>query len=171
MDTLTELQTVLVHPNLRAGATAGLIYHRAEMSGYYARRPWNPEASPAPARDGEPPARAESLEAVRPSDKVIGTPDADLSRSELREKTGTVLAVKDVTIDIWPAGLRRRHGPVGSGKSTLVRTLIRLIEPTAGNIRICGEDVTGADAAAPASSGATASRWSSSTSACSPTAP
>ena len=108
-----------------------------------------PEAPPAPARDGEPLLRADGVwKLFGPNaDKVIGTPDADLSRSELREKTGTVLAVKDVSIDIWPGEVFVVMGLSGSGKSTLVRTLIRLIEPTAGSIRICNEDVTGADAA------------------------
>jgi glycine betaine/proline transport system ATP-binding protein len=36
-------------------------------------------------------------------------------------------------------------GLSGSGKSTLVRTLIRLIEPSAGRIRITGQDVMAAD--------------------------
>ena len=109
-----------------------------------------PEATLAPERSGEPLLRAEGVWKLfgPKADKVIGTPDADLSRSELREKTGTVIAVKDVTIDIWPGEVFVVMGLSGSGKSTLVRTLIRLIEPTAGNITICGEDVTAADAGA-----------------------
>jgi glycine betaine/proline transport system ATP-binding protein len=108
------------------------------------------EAPPAHARDGEPLLRAEGVWKLfgPKADKVIGTPDADLSRSELREKTGTVVAVKDVSIEIWPGEVFVVMGLSGSGKSTLVRTLIRLIEPTAGDIMICNEDVIGADAAA-----------------------
>src|SRR5688500_13689824 len=109
-----------------------------------------PEAPLASERSGEPLLRAEGVWKLfgPKADKVIGTPDADLSRSELREKTGTVVAVKDVTIDIWPGEVFVVMGLSGSGKSTLVRTLIRLIEPTAGTVMICDEDVTGADAAA-----------------------
>jgi glycine betaine/proline transport system ATP-binding protein len=108
------------------------------------------EATSPPARDGEPLLRAEGVWKVfgPHADRVIGTPDADLSRSELREKTGTVVAVKDITIDVWPREVFVVMGLSGSGKSTLVRTLIRLIEPTAGSVQIGGEDVTGADAAA-----------------------
>ncbi len=76
--------------------------------------------------------------------KVIGTPDADLPRAELRAKTGCVAAVKDVSFDVYPGEIFVVMGLSGSGKSTLVRTLIRLIEPTAGRVEIDGRDVTAA---------------------------
>jgi glycine betaine/proline transport system ATP-binding protein len=75
------------------------------------------------------------------ANRVIGTADADLSRSELRAKTGCVAAVRDVSIEVWPGEVFVVMGLSGSGKSTLVRTLIRLIEPTAGSIEIDGRDV------------------------------
>jgi glycine betaine/proline transport system ATP-binding protein len=80
----------------------------------------------------------------RHADKVIGTPDADLPRSELRAKHGCVAAVRDVSFDVWPGEIFVVMGLSGSGKSTLVRTLIRLIEPTAGEIEIDGKDVCAA---------------------------
>ena len=80
------------------------------------------------------------------ADKVVGTPDAELSRAALREKTGCVAAVKDVSFDVWPGEVFVVMGLSGSGKSTLVRTLIRLIEPSAGTISIAGRNVTEADA-------------------------
>src|SRR5712691_11740909 len=80
-------------------------------------------------------------------ERVIGTPDADLPRSELRAKTGCVAAVRDVSFEVWPGEVFVVMGLSGSGKSTLVRTLIRLIEPTAGQISIAGQDVTAATAA------------------------
>src|SRR3954466_7550324 len=107
-----------------------------------------PEAPPAPDRNGDPLLRAEGVWKLfgKNADKVIGTPDADLPRAELREKTGCVAAVRDVTIDVWPGEVFVVMGLSGSGKSTLVRTLIRLIEPTAGSITIAGQDVMGANA-------------------------
>ena len=81
------------------------------------------------------------------ADRIIGTADADLSRPELRAKTGCVAAVRDVSFDVWPGEVFVVMGLSGSGKSTLVRTLIRLIEPTAGQISIAGQDVTAADQA------------------------
>jgi glycine betaine/proline transport system ATP-binding protein len=80
------------------------------------------------------------------ADSIIGTPDADLPRSELRAKTGCVAAVRDVSFEVWPGEVFVVMGLSGSGKSTLVRTLIRLIEPTAGSIEIAGQDVVGASA-------------------------
>src|SRR3954453_23018086 len=108
-----------------------------------------PEAPPAPDRNGDPLLRCAGVWKLFGSkaDKIIGTPDADLSRAEMREKTGCVAAVRDVTIDVWPGEVFVVMGLSGSGKSTLVRTLIRLIEPTAGTVRIGDMDVTGADAA------------------------
>jgi glycine betaine/proline transport system ATP-binding protein len=82
----------------------------------------------------------------RHADRVIGTPDADLPRAELREKHGCVAAVRDVSFEVWPGEIFVVMGLSGSGKSTLVRTLIRLIEPTAGEIEIDGRDVRAASA-------------------------
>jgi glycine betaine/proline transport system ATP-binding protein len=103
-----------------------------------------PEAD-APA--GEPVVRAEGVWKVfgPHPDKLIGTPDADLSRSELVRRTGNVVAVRDVSIDVRPGEVFVVMGLSGSGKSTLVRTLIRLIEPSAGSIHIIGQDVMAAD--------------------------
>lgn len=78
------------------------------------------------------------------ADKIIGTPDADLPRAELKEKTGCVAGVKDVSFDVAPGEVFVVMGLSGSGKSTLVRCLTRLIEPTAGAVQIDGTDVTNA---------------------------
>src|SRR5712691_11365860 len=77
----------------------------------------------------------------RNADRIVGTPDADLSRSELRAKHDCVAAVRDVSFDVWPGEVFVVMGLSGSGKSTLVRTLIRLIEPSSGDIEIDGQDV------------------------------
>ena len=109
-----------------------------------------PEATQAPDRNGDPLLRCEGVWKIFGSkaDKVIGTPDADLSRAELREKTGCVAAVRDISLEVWPGEVFVVMGLSGSGKSTLVRTLIRLIEPTAGKVMIGDQDVTAADSSA-----------------------
>jgi glycine betaine/proline transport system ATP-binding protein len=107
------------------------------------------EAPQVPGSGGEPLLLAEGIWKVfgPHGDDLVGTPDAELSRGELREKTGCVVAVRDVSIDIRPGEVFVVMGLSGSGKSTLVRTLIRLIEPSAGRIRIIGQDVMAADPA------------------------
>ena len=75
------------------------------------------------------------------SDGIIGTPDADLSRADLKEKTGCVVGVKDVSFEVAPGEVFVVMGLSGSGKSTLVRCLTRLIEPTSGEVVIEGDDV------------------------------
>jgi glycine betaine/proline transport system ATP-binding protein len=105
-------------------------------------------SSDGPA-NGEPVVRAEGVWKVfgPHGDRLIGTPAAELPPRELRQKTGCVAAVRDVSIEINPGEVFVVMGLSGSGKSTLVRTLIRLIEPSAGKISITGRDVMAADAA------------------------
>ena len=74
-------------------------------------------------------------------DRVVGSPLADLSRAELRARTGCLAAVRDVSFDVRPGEVFVVMGLSGSGKSTLVRCLTRLIEPTSGEISIDGEPV------------------------------
>ncbi len=81
------------------------------------------------------------------AEKIPTSPDALLPRAELRAKTGCVAAVKAVDFDVAPGEVFVVMGLSGSGKSTLVRCLTRLIEPTAGEVRIAGEDVAQMSAA------------------------
>jgi glycine betaine/proline transport system ATP-binding protein len=73
--------------------------------------------------------------------RIIGSPDADLPRAELLEKTGCVVAVRDVSFDVAPGEVFVVMGLSGSGKSTLVRMINRLHDPTAGQVLIDGENV------------------------------
>jgi len=66
--------------------------------------------------NGAPLIRAEGIWKIfgKNADKVLGTADLDLSRAELREKTGCVAAVRDVSFDVYPGqvfGLDRRPTP------------------------------------------------------------
>jgi glycine betaine/proline transport system ATP-binding protein len=105
-----------------------------------------PAPGGAAGRHGTPLIRAHGVWKIfgPHAERLIGTPDADLPRGELREKTGCVAAVRDISIEVWPGEVFVVMGLSGSGKSTLVRTLIRLIEPTAGSIEIDGQDVMSA---------------------------
>ena len=75
------------------------------------------------------------------ADSIVGSPNADLSRAELMEKTGCIAAVRDVSFDVAPGEVFVVMGLSGSGKSTLVRMLNRLHDPTAGRVLIDGEDI------------------------------
>ena len=78
--------------------------------------------------------------------RIVGTPDAALDSDELRRKTGSKVAVRDVSFDVWPGEVFVVMGLSGSGKSTLIRCLTRLIEPTAGEVLLDGEDIRRANA-------------------------
>lgn len=80
------------------------------------------------------------------ADRIVGSPEADLSRAELEAKTGCVVAMRDIDLEVAPGEVFVVMGLSGSGKSTLVRCLTRLIEPTAGTVEIGGVDVTKANA-------------------------
>ena len=80
------------------------------------------------------------------ADKIIGTPDAELSRADLKAKTDCVVGVKDVSFEVAPGEVFVVMGLSGSGKSTLVRLLTRLIEPTSGTVSLNGMDITSASA-------------------------
>jgi glycine betaine/proline transport system ATP-binding protein len=75
------------------------------------------------------------------ADKLIGSPDANLSRTELRNKTGNTIAVRDVSFEVAKGEVFVVMGLSGSGKSTLVRCMTRLIEPTKGELIYNGEDI------------------------------
>ena len=66
----------------------------------------------------------------------------DQDRTTIQDTLGCVVALQDVSFDVRPGETFVVMGLSGSGKSTLVRCLIRLIEPTAGNIVIKDQDVS-----------------------------
>ena len=58
--------------------------------------------------------------------------DRNLSRADIQQQTGHVVAVKDVSFSVEQGETFVVMGLSGSGKSTLVRCLSRLIDPTEG---------------------------------------
>ena len=65
-----------------------------------------------------------------------------VKKGVLRRTVGQVYAVDDVSFSIGEGETLGMVGESGCGKSTVARTVMRLIEPTSGEIRLDGKDVT-----------------------------
>ena len=76
-------------------------------------------------------------------ERLRPTLDASADREEIQERTGHVIAVRDVSFEVNEGETFVVMGLSGSGKSTLVRCISRLIEPTSGEVRIDDRDVVG----------------------------
>jgi osmoprotectant transport system ATP-binding protein len=68
------------------------------------------------------------------------TPALELDR--VSRRFGEVVAVDEVSLALARGELLVLLGGSGSGKTTLLRLINRLIEPSAGHVRLAGEDVT-----------------------------
>ncbi|AWB35439.1 quaternary amine ABC transporter ATP-binding protein [Orrella marina] len=64
-----------------------------------------------------------------------------MGKDELLEKTGHVIGLNNVNLDMERHRIQVVMGLSGSGKSTLIRHINRLIAPTEGEILVDGEDV------------------------------
>ena len=60
----------------------------------------------------------------------------------LKKKTGEIKAVNNISFQIAEKEIVGVIGESGSGKSTLARLLVRLLEPTSGQILFDGTDIT-----------------------------
>ena len=80
---------------------------------------------------------------LRLEDARVSEASPDAAAARLCE-AGLIPAVAGVSFDVGEGELFVIMGLSGSGKSTLVRCLSRLIEPSAGAVRIEGEDVLAA---------------------------
>jgi glycine betaine/proline transport system ATP-binding protein len=74
-------------------------------------------------------------------ERVIQQIQGGASKADVLGQSGQVVAVQDVSFDVHEGETFVVMGLSGSGKSTLLRCLPRLIEPTAGSVRIDGSDV------------------------------
>ena len=71
---------------------------------------------------------------------ALDTGRAKSLAQDIRDRGGLV-ASTDVSFDVMPGEIFVIMGLSGSGKSTIVRCLSRLVEPTAGQILLDGEDL------------------------------
>ncbi len=72
---------------------------------------------------------------------VLSEARSGISKEDFMNKTGQVIGIRDVSLEIEVGETFVVMGLSGSGKSTLIRHINRLIEPTAGHIFVDGEDV------------------------------
>lgn len=77
--------------------------------------------------------------------RVLGELDDERSKARVLDETGHVVAVRDVSFEVFPGEIFVVMGLSGSGKSTLLRCLSRLIDPTRGEVWVDGENVTQMD--------------------------
>ncbi|MFW5685207.1 MAG: quaternary amine ABC transporter ATP-binding protein, partial [Spirochaetota bacterium] len=111
-----------------------------------AGRPDSSSLGDAPsAPDSDVAVRVDGLWKVfgRNPEQVLAPGLRDLSKSQIQERTGNVVGLRDVSFEVKSGELFVLMGLSGSGKSTLIRTLIRLVEPTTGTLRVDGADVLG----------------------------
>jgi len=73
--------------------------------------------------------------------KALGLLEQGLEKEEIFEKTETTIGVQKASFEIYKGEIFVIMGLSGSGKSTMVRMLNRLIEPTSGQVFIDGEDI------------------------------
>ena len=78
----------------------------------------------------------------RNPERVVDPQYADKDKSFFQSEFGNVVGLQDVSFEVRRGETFVIMGLSGSGKSTMVRCLIRLIEPTAGEIVIDGADIT-----------------------------
>jgi glycine betaine/proline transport system ATP-binding protein len=74
-------------------------------------------------------------------DEALSLLKAGSTKAEIHAETGCTIGVNNATFDIRAGEIFVIMGLSGSGKSTMLRLLNRLIEPTSGSIEIDGKDV------------------------------
>src|SRR6056297_338817 len=67
------------------------------------------------------------------------------TKEEVLEKNNSTVGVNNASLDVKEGEIFVIMGLSGSGKSTLLRCVNRLIEPTAGSIKVDGQEVLGFD--------------------------
>ena len=74
-------------------------------------------------------------------DRWLKAVQEGMSKEELLTRSGHTLGLRDISLSIDEGSIYVIMGLSGSGKSTLIRHFNRLIEPTAGEIRVDGQNV------------------------------
>jgi ABC-type multidrug transport system ATPase subunit len=70
-----------------------------------------------------------------PSEKIVEV-------KHLVKHYGKFKAIEDVSFDVYPGDVFGFLGPNGAGKSTTIRTMLSLIKPTSGELKLFGKDLS-----------------------------
>ncbi|AWM85381.1 ABC transporter ATP-binding protein [Microvirga sp. 17 mud 1-3] len=73
-----------------------------------------------------------------------GAPSATgiIETHALTKRFGNLIAIDDVSLQVWPGEIFGLIGPNGAGKSTLIKMLTTLLPPSSGTAQVAGFDVT-----------------------------
>ena len=70
-----------------------------------------------------------------------------IRKGMLRKQVGAVKAVDGVSFDVLAGQTVALVGESGCGKTTVGRSLLRLVEPSAGSVELCGQELLGLEPA------------------------
>ncbi len=96
--------------------------------------------------------RKRNLTAKRSFDFRLSTFDSNsplISVSHLSKSFGSLHVLRDISLEVRPGDVISVIGPSGTGKSTFLRCLNLLEQPSGGTIRINGQDILSPDADVP----------------------
>jgi polar amino acid transport system substrate-binding protein len=88
-------------------------------------------------------------ETVLQQSGLTGVAGPLISVSHLRKSFGSLHVLRDISLEVRPGEVISVIGPSGTGKSTFLRCLNLLEQPSGGTIRINGQDILSPDADVP----------------------
>ena len=74
--------------------------------------------------------------------RILNSKFRDMDKKTIQSRTGCILGMRNINIEIKKGEFYIIMGLSGSGKSTLIRNLLRLVNPTSGQIMVKGQDIT-----------------------------
>lgn len=84
----------------------------------------------------------QGAESCDEGEELISIEAVDLDYSG---KTGSIKALENINFNIFPGEFICVLGPSGCGKSTLLKILAGFIQPTAGSVKLDGQEIKGTD--------------------------
>jgi zinc/manganese transport system ATP-binding protein len=96
--------------------------------------------NPHDHRPGDPHSLHPSGIEERLWDSTAAAPLVELS--SVTSSYGTTIALRDVSLKIWPGQFMAIVGPNGGGKTTLLRTILGMIPATSGKVLLHGKKLT-----------------------------